>query len=189
MSREGGSIAKGEPPEEVSGPRPSVVLIGAPGAGKSTVGRVLADVLGVGFRDTDRDVEQSTGKSVSDIFIDDGEDHFRRLETAVVAAALADHDGVLALGGGAILDAGTRALLSSHRVIWLRIGLPAAAKRVGLARDRPLLAMNPRAHLRELLAARAPLYAEVASHTIEASERSVAEIVDQLRVMLAPATR
>lgn len=169
--------------------RPIAVLVGAPGAGKSTVGRVLADVLGVGFRDTDRDIEDSAGKSVSDIFIDEGEDHFRGLETAAVAAALADHDGVLALGGGAILDAGTRARLAGHRVIWLRIDLPSAAKRVGLARDRPLLAMNPRAHLRQLLAARAPLYAEVASHTVETSDYSVAVIVDQLRAMLAPTTR
>lgn len=169
--------------------RPIAVLVGAPGAGKSTVGRVLAGVLGVGFRDTDRDIEDSAGKSVSDIFIDEGEDHFRGLETAAVAAALADHDGVLALGGGAILDAGTRARLAGHRVIWLRIDLPSAAKRVGLARDRPLLAMNPRAHLRELLAARAPLYAEVASHTVETSDYSVAVIVDQLRAMLAPTTR
>ncbi|MBA3798953.1 MAG: shikimate kinase [Geodermatophilaceae bacterium] len=169
--------------------RPIAVLVGAPGAGKSTVGRVLAGVLGVGFRDTDRDIEDSAGKSVSDIFIDEGEDHFRRLETAAVAAALADYDGVLALGGGAILDAGTRARLAGHRVIWLRIDLPSAAKRVGLARDRPLLAMNPRAHLRELLAARAPLYAEVASHTVETCNYSVAVIVDQLRAMLAPTTR
>jgi len=169
--------------------RPIAVLVGAPGAGKSTVGRVLAGVLGVGFRDTDRDIEDSAGKSVSDIFIDEGEDHFRRLETAAVAAALADYDGVLALGGGAILDAGTRARLAGHRVIWLRIDLPSAAKRVGLARDRPLLAMNPRAHLRELLAARDPLYAEVASHTVETSDYSVAVIVDQLRAMLAPTTR
>ena len=169
--------------------RPIAVLVGAPGAGKSTVGRVLAGVLGVGFRDTDRDIEDSAGKSVSDIFIDEGEDHFRGLETAAVAAALADHDGVLALGGGAILDAGTRARLAGHRVIWLRIDLPSAAKRVGLARDRPLLAMNPRAHLRGLLAARAPLYAEVASHTVETSDYSVAVIVDQLRAMLAPTTR
>jgi shikimate kinase len=169
--------------------QPVAVLIGAPGAGKSTVGRVLARVLGVGFRDTDRDIEQATGKSVSDIFVDDGEDHFRRLETAAVAHALAEHEGVLALGGGAILDTGTRALLAGHRVIWLRVDVPAAAKRVGLARDRPLLAMNPRAHLRELLAARAPLYAEVATDTVDACAHGVAEVVDQLRRALSQTTR
>jgi len=168
--------------------RPVAVLVGAPGAGKSTVGRVLAGVLGVPFRDTDRDVEQTAGKPVSDIFIDDGEEYFRRLEAAALAAALAGHDGVLALGGGAILDAANRALLAGQRVIWLRIDLPAAAKRVGLARDRPLLTMNPRAHLRELLAARAPLYAEVATDTVDASASSVAEVVAQLREALADST-
>lgn len=168
--------------------RPVAVLIGAPGSGKSTVGRVLAGVLGVGFRDTDRDIEQTAGKSVSDIFVDDGEEHFRRLESAAVAAALAEHDGVLALGGGAILDASTRVRLSGHRVIWLRVDLAAAARRVGLARDRPLLTINPRAHLRELLAARAPLYAEVATDTVEASEPSVTAVVDRLHKVLARGT-
>ncbi len=189
MTAEGRSRAGSAVRRQASPDGPIAVLVGAPGAGKSTVGRVLAGVLGVGFRDTDRDIEKITGKPVSDIFIDEGEDHFRVLETVAVAAALGEHDGVLALGGGAILDAGTRARLSSHTVIWLRIDLPAAARRVGLARDRPLLAMNPRAHLRELLAARAPLYAEVASHTIETSEHSVAEVVDQLHALLASATR
>jgi len=168
---------------------PVVVLVGAPGAGKSTVGRVLAGALGVAFRDTDRDVEGMAGKPVSDIFVDDGEHHFRRLEAAAVATALAEHDGVLALGGGAILDPRTRALLAGHRVVWLKVDVPAAAKRVGLARDRPLLALNPRAHLRELLAARAPLYGEVATDIIEASEPSVATIVARLHRALTPVSR
>lgn len=169
--------------------RPVAVLVGAPGAGKSTVGRVLAAALGVEFRDTDRDIEQAIGKPISDIFIDDGEDHFRRLETAAVARAVAEHDGVLALGGGAVLDAGTRALLSGHRVVWLQIDVPAAAKRVGLARDRPLLTVNPRAHLRQMLLDRAPLYAEVATDVVEASEPSVTAIVDQLRRVLTQPAR
>lgn len=165
--------------------QPVAVLVGAPGAGKSTVGRVLAGALGVEFRDTDRDIEQATGRPISDIFVDDGEDHFRRLETEAVAVALAEHHGVLALGGGAILDARTRALLAGHRVVWLQIDVPAAAKRVGLARDRPMLTMNPRAHLRQLLLARAPLYAEVATDVIDTSELSVTATVDQLRRRLA----
>lgn len=164
---------------------PVVVLVGAPGAGKSTVGQALADSLGVDFRDTDHDVEQRTGKPISDIFVDDGEQHFRALETASVAAALAEHDGVLALGGGAVLDASTRALLSGHRVVWLRVDVAAAVKRVGLARDRPLLAMNPRAQLRQLLATREPLYSEVATDVVDTSLPSVTAIVDQLRTVLA----
>ena len=169
--------------------KPLAVLVGAPGAGKTTVGLTLAGALGVEFRDTDRDIEQATGKPIGDIFVDDGEDHFRILETAAVACALAEHDGVLALGGGAILDPGTRALLSGHRVVWLQIDLPAAAKRVGLARDRPLLTMNPRAHLRQLLQARAPLYAEVATDVIDASRPGVAAIVDELCRLLAQPAR
>ncbi len=165
--------------------RPVAVLVGAPGAGKTTIGRALAAALGVGFCDTDREVERNAGKPVGDIFVDDGEAHFRRLEAGAVAAALSEQDGVVALGGGAILDARTRALLVGHRVVWLQVDLPTAAKRVGLARDRPLLTMNPRAHLRELLAARAPLYAEVATDVIEASAQGPDEVVDRLRRAVA----
>lgn len=166
---------------------PIAVLIGAPGAGKSTVGRALAATLGVDFRDTDVDIEEAAGKPVSDIFVDDGEVHFRGMERAAVASALARHSGVLALGGGAILDPRTRVLLSGLRVIWLRVGLPTAAARVGLARDRPLLAMNPRAHLRQLLAERAPLYEAVATDIVETADRTVEEIVGQLCAALARA--
>lgn len=168
---------------------PVAVLVGAPGSGKSTVGGALAAALGIAFRDTDRDIEEAAGKPVSDIFVDDGEAHFRALESAAVAAALAEHRGILALGGGAILDPATRRLLAGHRVVWLKVDVAAAAKRVGLARDRPLLAMNPRAHLRELLAARAPLYAEVATDIVESCGSSVAALVEQLRAALTPADR
>lgn len=149
------------------------------------MGTGLAKALGVAFRDTDRDIERTTGKSISEIFIDDGEEHFRLLESVAVAAALASHDGILALGGGAVLDAATRAELVGHRVIWLQVDLTAAARRVGLAHNRPVLAINPRAHLRELLTARTPLYAEVATDTVAASRRRVGEIVEELRQALS----
>ncbi|MBV9292983.1 MAG: shikimate kinase, partial [Frankiales bacterium] len=127
---------------------PAVVLVGPPGAGKSTVGRLVAESLGVDFRDTDDDVEAAAGKSVSDIFIEDGEGAFRELERTAVAEALATHPGVLALGGGAVLDAGTRRALAAHRVVWLSVGLADASTRVGFARSRPLLVVNPRAELK-----------------------------------------
>lgn len=156
---------------------PLVVLVGAPGAGKTTAGEALAAALGVTFRDTDHDVEQAQDRSISAIFVDDGEEHFRALERAAVAAALGEHPGVLALGGGAVLDEVTRGRLTGHRVVFLDVGVAAAARRVGLARDRPVLALNPRAQLHQLLAARRPLYLEVATHTVTTDDRTPGEVV------------
>src|SRR5438309_255510 len=130
---------------------PVVVLVGPPGAGKTTVGELLADRLGVAFRDTDRDVEATARSEISDIFVEQGEPAFRALERAAVRDALAEHDGVLALGGGAVLAEETRGLLSGHRVVFLDVGLSSAVDRVGLNRSRPLLAVNPRAELARML--------------------------------------
>ena len=160
--------------------RPRAVLVGAPGAGKTTVGRLLAGRLGVAFRDTDADVEHAAGKTVAEVFIDDGEDRFRVLERAAVATALAEHDGVLSLGGGAVLAPQTRALLRGHEVVLLEVGLSAAAQRVGLSRDRPVLALNPRAQLRSLLEARLPLYREVATTRVETDGRTPEEVADEV---------
>jgi shikimate kinase len=157
--------------------RPAVVLVGPPGAGKTTVGGLLAGRLGVVFRDVDQDIEAGAGKPISEIFIDDGEATFRAMEVTAVAHALDTHDGVLALGGGAVLAESTRAALRGHRVVYLRVGLADAVDRVGLNTARPLLALNPRATLRTLLAQRAPLYAEVATVTVDTDGRSPDEVV------------
>ncbi|MET8091064.1 shikimate kinase [Micromonospora sp. NPDC005220] len=163
---------------------PVVVLVGAPGCGKTTVGRALAAGLGVEFRDTDTDIEQMAGKPIPEIFIDEGEAHFRTLERAAVAAALAAGTGVLALGGGAVLAEETRAALIGHRVVHLSVELPDAVKRVGLGAGRPLLAINPRATLKHLLDQRRPLYAEVATETVVTDGRTPAQVVAEIAALL-----
>jgi shikimate kinase len=144
-----------------------VVLVGVPGSGKTTVGTLLARRLAVEFRDTDEDIALTEGKPVPDIFVDSGEPHFRALERDAVARALREHDGVLALGGGAVLDPGTRALLVDHPTVWLQVGAAAGAHRVGLDVPRPVLLGNVRGRLAALVAERAPLYAEVARITVD----------------------
>jgi shikimate kinase len=156
------------------------VLVGPPGAGKTTVGRRLAARLGVGFRDTDTDVEAAAGSPVYDVFIDQGEEAFRALERAAVATALVEHDGVLALGGGSVLDAGTRSLLGAERVVFLDVGVAQAARRVGFARDRPLLIGNPRGQWLRLMGDRRPFYEEVATVTISTDSGTPDEIVEQV---------
>jgi shikimate kinase len=160
--------------------QPKVVIIGPPGSGKTTVGKALAERLGVGFRDTDTDVETVAGKPVGEIFIDDGESHFRTLERAAVAKALAEHDGVLALGGGAILALETQELLAGHTVVYLEVGLSDAVKRVGLGAARPLLVLNPRSQLRKLMEERRPIYEGLATITAVTDGRDPADIVEAI---------
>jgi shikimate kinase len=157
--------------------RPVLVLVGAPGAGKTTVGRVLARRLGVPFADVDSMIVERAGKPIADMFLDDGEDAFRALERAVVAEALATVEGVLALGGGSVLAAETRELLREHDVVHLTVGLADGLRRTGMSTARPLLAgVNPRATFRALLEARAPLYREVATVEVDTTRRSTSQV-------------
>ena len=160
---------------------PRVVLVGPMGAGKTTVGALLAAAWGVTLRDTDHDIEAAEGRPISEIFVDSGEDYFRQLEREAVRVALAEHDGVLALGGGAVLDAGTRELLAGQPVVFLRVGLADAVKRVGLGHGRPLLLGNVRSRVKTLLDERLPLYLEVASVVVDTDGRSAAEVADEVR--------
>ncbi len=159
---------------------PVAILIGPPGAGKTTVGRLLAGLLEAEFLDTDDVVEEAAGKPVSDIFISDGEAVFRELEREAVARTVAGHRGILALGGGAVLDAGTRQLLAGQRLVYLETGFAAAAHRTGLDAPRPLLIGNPRARMRELLAERLPVYEGLAWLTVTTDDRAPQEIADAI---------
>ncbi|WP_163547895.1 shikimate kinase [Candidatus Frankia nodulisporulans] len=164
---------------------PLAVLVGAPGAGKTTVGTRLAQRWGVTLRDTDADVEAAEGRGISDIFVDSGEEYFRAAEHRAVAAALAEHPGVVALGGGSVLDPATRSLLAGHRVAYLRVGLSDAVRRVGLARDRPLLVEGPRTRLAALLREREPFYLEVAAIVVDTAGREPDEVADLVALALA----
>ncbi|MER7825117.1 MULTISPECIES: shikimate kinase [unclassified Streptomyces] len=155
---------------------PLVVLVGPMGSGKSTVGALLAERLGVAYRDTDADIVAAQGREISDIFVDEGEPYFRDLERQAVAAAVAGHTGVLALGGGAVLDEGTRDLLAGLPVAYLSMDVEEAVRRVGLGAARPLLAVNPRRQWRELMDARRPLYTEVARVVVATDDRTPEEV-------------
>ncbi|MFI8436497.1 3-dehydroquinate synthase [Streptomyces sp. NPDC079020] len=155
---------------------PLVVLVGPMGVGKSTVGELLAERLGTAYRDTDADIVAGAGKPISEIFYDEGEEHFRALEREAVHTALAGHAGVLSLGGGAVLDATTRELLADHTVVYLSMDVDEAVRRVGLNTARPLLAVNPRRQWRELMDARRHLYEEVASTVVATDERTPEEV-------------
>ena len=159
---------------------PVAILIGPPGAGKSTVGPLVADLLGAEFLDTDSVVEEMAGKPVGDIFVSDGEAVFRELERAAVARTVATHPGILALGGGAVMDPGTRVLLAGQRMVYLETGFAAAAHRAGLDAPRPLLIGNPRARMRELLAERLPVYEGLASVTVTTDDRAPQDIADEI---------
>ncbi|MCU1431897.1 MAG: Shikimate kinase [Actinotalea sp.] len=175
-------------------PGPRVVLVGPPGSGKSTVSRSLAHRLGMTARDTDADVEALTGRSISDIFVEDGEARFRELERAAVAAALAEHEGVLALGGGAVMDPLTEQALLDYAevggvVVFLDVSLAQAAPRVGFNTARPLLLGNPRAQWQALMEARRPVYSRVATLHVQTDHLRPTQVAAQIAETLAGAER
>ena len=162
-------------PPVLGGRRP-VVLVGAPGAGKSTVGKLLAVELGRDFVDVDAVIEERAGKPIGEIFVDEGESAFRAMEEATTLELL-DSPAVISLGGGAVLSEGVRQALAEHHVVWLQVSAGAAADRVGLNSARPLLLGNVRGRLIQLLNQRTPLYAEVATATVSTDDRTADEVV------------
>jgi shikimate kinase len=160
-----------------------VVLIGPPGAGKSAVGPLLADRLGVGFRDTDAEVAAAAGKPVSDIFIESGEEAFRELERSAVTTALGalrGRGGVLALGSGAVLDSGVQSLLEGLPVVYLSADFGTVARRVGLDRPRVVVPGNPRGRLRTMLGERDAIYQRLAAITVPTDDLDPGELADQI---------
>jgi len=157
---------------------PKAVLVGLPGSGKSTIGRRLAKALGVEMLDTDAAIERRTGRKIADIFAADGEKEFRRIEEQVVCAALAEHDGIVALGGGAVTSSGVRAALAGHTVIFLEISAAEGIRRTGGNTVRPLLAGPDRAEkFRSLMAQRVPLYRRVATMRVNTNRRNPGAVV------------
>lgn len=161
---------------------PQIVLIGPPGAGKTSIGRSLAKSLAVDFADTDSLIESDQGKSVAQIFVDDGEPFFREVEERICCAAVKERNGVLSLGGGAVLTPSVAEAIqqSGSEVIFLDVSLAVAAPRIGFNRDRPLLLNNPRQQWQKLLDARRPVYESLATKTIEVGSRSVNQIVKEI---------
>ena len=161
------------------------VLVGIPGSGKSTIGKELAKKMNVKFVDTDREIEIKVGKSVGEIFIEDGEAAFRELEKAVVLESLKQEKTVVSLGGGSVLDQEVRLELLNHRTYWLDTSINNALKRTGSNTNRPLLLDSPRSTLKRLLEERSGFYAEVAVKKILTESKSINLITDEIYSDLA----
>jgi shikimate kinase len=168
-------------------PGPAVILIGPPGSGKSTVGPLLAALLGVDFAETDGLIAQRTGKPVADVFIEDGEEAFRELERSAVTEAIGAHRGVVALGGGSVLSEATTTLLAGRPVVYLETGFPAVARRSGLAGPHPPIPGNPRGRLRQLLEERRGRYEDLAWLTVRTDDLEPQEIAGQIAAAIAAA--
>lgn len=160
------------------------MLIGPPGSGKSSVGRALAEILDTTFQDTDEVIENQIGKTIAEIFIEDGEPYFRDLEVQTVANAIAQHDGVLALGGGAVMRNETAQALAGQNVVFLDVSLPLATKRVGMSANRPLLLGNVRSKMKTMLDERRPVYESLAKITINTDEKTFTEVASEIAAAL-----
>ncbi len=167
------------------GDRPVAVVVGPPGSGKTVTGRALADLLGVPFHDTDEAIVRSVGRSIADLFVEDGEAAFRELERVEVTRALAEERGVVALGGGAPVQPGAADLLEGHTVVFLDVGIADASKRIGFDQSRPLLAVNPRASWVAMMNVRRALYEAVATLRADTAGRTPEDVAAEVASALA----
>ncbi|MEY4497507.1 MAG: hypothetical protein RLZZ364_812 [Actinomycetota bacterium] len=163
---------------------PRIALIGPMGSGKTTIGQALAQDLSLSFRDTDLMIIEQTGREISDIFIEDGEDAFRALEKIILRTALLEDETVLSLGGGACLSVDAQSALraSGSFIVYLKISLAQVSNRVGFNQGRPLLMGNPRAQWQNLMNERAPIYESIASYIAEVDNKSVRELTDEIAI-------
>ena len=155
-----------------------VVLIGPPGAGKSTIGKALAKEIATEFIDSDSEIERITGKKISDIFVEEGEAVFRKTEVEVVTALLDGFEGVIALGGGAPINTQIQEALTGvdYPVIFIDVSISQAANRIGFNKDRPLLLINPRQQWMNLMSERRPIYEKLASQTVNSGSQKPHEV-------------
>ncbi len=163
---------------------PRIALIGPMGSGKTTIGQTLAQDLSLSFRDTDQMIIEQTGREISDIFIEDGEDAFRALEKIILRTALLEDETVLSLGGGACLSVDAQSALraSGSFIVYLKISLAQVSNRVGFNQGRPLLMGNPRAQWQNLMNERAPIYESIASYIAEVDNKSIRELTDEIAI-------
>lgn len=165
---------------------PKVILIGPPGSGKSTIGKALAKLLNIPFSDTDHMIESRAGKKISEIFIDEGESAFRAVEAEVVAQALQEDDGVLALGGGSVMNPISESLIakSDAMKVFLEVGIAQAAPRIGFNQDRPMLLVNPRQTWLNLMKERRPIYERLANATFATDSKKPTDVAQEIEVAL-----
>ena len=159
-----------------------IVLIGPPGAGKSSIGKALAKELNLNFIDSDSEIEKISHKKISEIFIEDGEPAFRLLEVDVVRKILADFEGVISLGGGAPINKEIQEVLqdANYPVVFIDVSIAQAAIRIGFNKDRPLLLVNPRQQWISLMNDRRPIYEKLASQTISSDNQKPHEVAKQI---------
>ena len=159
-----------------------LILMGPMGSGKTTVGKKVAHELNLEFTDTDSLIEQTESRSITDIFVEDGEPYFRKIEAEIVQRAIVSNAGVLSLGGGAVMDTQTQNVIkkSSAIKIFLDISLAAVAPRVGFNNQRPLLLVNPRQKWQELMNQRRTIYESLADHVIDVSEKTIGQVATEI---------